>query len=309
MIYVMSDIHGHEERFNSVIEQINLNDDDTLYVLGDVIDRNRAGIKILRRLMKMPNAKMLLGNHEYMMLEAVSYLPEPNERWGHLGYNDESRIWDSNGGAKTYRSLKYMRKDMREETLNFVRDLPINFEIEVNGLRYILCHASPIENYRTTSLYTLQYDSNIEFAVWKRWKPHDGVPEGYVLVFGHTPTCNMQNGYPWRIYENDNAIGIDCGCAYEEGRLLCLRLDDMKTFYSEYTWNELYNRALNKGCMSSELRAKDEARYQLRDLILKETGLDIEVSESAEEAIDKFLEKRKTPVLFDNRGNIVRYKL
>ena len=29
-------------------------------------------------------------------------------------------------------------------------------------------------------------------------------------------------------------IGIDCGCAYEDyGRLACLRLDDMREFYSE----------------------------------------------------------------------------
>ena len=308
MIYVMSDIHGHEERFNSVMNQINLQDEDTLYILGDVVDRNRAGIRILRRIMQMPNAKMLLGNHEYMMLEAISYLPKPNERWGHLGYNEESRIWDSNGGAKTYRSLKYMRKDLREETLNYVRKLQINFEIEVNGFKYILCHASPLQNYRTTPLYPLQYDSNIEFAVWKRWKPHDGVPEGYILVFGHTPTCNLQNGFPWRIYENDNAIGIDCGGAYEEGRLLCLRLDDMKTFYSEYSWDELYERASGKACMSPELRAKDEARYQLRDLILKESGFDIEVCDSAEEAIDSFLKQRKDPVFFDYRGNIVRCK-
>ena len=42
MIYVMSDIHGNLRRFNSIMEQINLTDKDTLYVLGDVIDRLRA---------------------------------------------------------------------------------------------------------------------------------------------------------------------------------------------------------------------------------------------------------------------------
>lgn len=39
-----------------------------LYVLGDVIDRFPDGIEILQELMAMPNVKMLLGNHEYMML-------------------------------------------------------------------------------------------------------------------------------------------------------------------------------------------------------------------------------------------------
>ena len=33
MIYVMSDIHGQKRRFDSVMKQINLQPDDTLYIL------------------------------------------------------------------------------------------------------------------------------------------------------------------------------------------------------------------------------------------------------------------------------------
>ena len=40
MTYVMSDIHGNMRRFNSVMEQFNLQPEDTLYILGDVIDRH-----------------------------------------------------------------------------------------------------------------------------------------------------------------------------------------------------------------------------------------------------------------------------
>ena len=40
MIYVMSDIHGQKRRFDSIMKQIKLQPEDTLYVLGDVIDRN-----------------------------------------------------------------------------------------------------------------------------------------------------------------------------------------------------------------------------------------------------------------------------
>ena len=50
MIYVMSDIHGQKRRFDSVMKQINLQPDDTLYILGDVIDRNPDGIKSFARL-------------------------------------------------------------------------------------------------------------------------------------------------------------------------------------------------------------------------------------------------------------------
>ena len=96
MIYVMSDIHGNMARFESVMKQINLQPTDTLYVLGDVIDRFPDGIRILRRLMVMPNVKMLLGNHELLMLNAID---------GFSGSEQAERyrnIWYYNGGRATH---------------------------------------------------------------------------------------------------------------------------------------------------------------------------------------------------------------
>ena len=60
MIYVLSDIHGNSERFNSIMEQINLQPEDTLYVLGDVVDRYPDGIKILKKLMKTSHTLSLI---------------------------------------------------------------------------------------------------------------------------------------------------------------------------------------------------------------------------------------------------------
>lgn len=79
MTYVLSDIHGNLRRFESIMAQINLQPDDTLYVLGDVIDRYPDGIKILRQIMQMPNAKMLIGNHEYMMLKAIGHCKDAKD--------------------------------------------------------------------------------------------------------------------------------------------------------------------------------------------------------------------------------------
>ena len=52
MEYVMSDIHGHLANFEAVLHRIDLQPDDTLYVLGDVLNRHPAGIQILKRMMK-----------------------------------------------------------------------------------------------------------------------------------------------------------------------------------------------------------------------------------------------------------------
>lgn len=232
MIYVMSDVHGNEKRFDSVMNQINLQNEDTLYILGDVVDRYYGGIRILRKIMKMHNVKMLLGNHEYMMLNAVDAASNMSKDWVRNGYCDEMNLWYNNGGDVTHQYLKHIRKDMREEVFDYVRALPLNIDVTVNDIEYKLVHASPIENMTRNKWNNFKYNSVKEFAVWKRWQNSDGVPEGKVLIFGHTPTCHFQRGNPMEIWVGDKAIGIDCGSGYVDGRLACLRLDDMKVFYS-----------------------------------------------------------------------------
>lgn len=68
----MSDIHGDKKRFESVLSQIKLKSADRLYILGDVIDRFPDGIELIQRIRKMKNARLLLDNHEYMMLDAYA---------------------------------------------------------------------------------------------------------------------------------------------------------------------------------------------------------------------------------------------
>ena len=81
MIYCMSDIHGEMDRFQAMLNEINFGPEDTLYILGDVIDRNPDGIRILREIMIRPNMQMLLGTHELMMLQSLYYpSDEPDDR-------------------------------------------------------------------------------------------------------------------------------------------------------------------------------------------------------------------------------------
>lgn len=47
MVYVMSDIHGCYDKYIRLLHQIELGKNDTLYVIGDIVDRGNDGIKIL----------------------------------------------------------------------------------------------------------------------------------------------------------------------------------------------------------------------------------------------------------------------
>ena len=232
MTYVLSDIHGNLRRFESIMNQINLQPDDTLYILGDIVDRNPDGIKILRRIMKMPNVKMLLGNHEYMMMKAVGHCKNAAEEKENTNWK-QRRLWYRNGGEVTHDRLKRITLEQRAEIFRFLQSLPLNIDVEVNGEKYRLVHGSPVENFGRSHFYYEEYEDETEFAVWERWNEMHHIPIGCTLVFGHTPTCHFQETEPWSIWKSDDAIGIDCGGGYEYGRLGCLRLDDMKEFYSK----------------------------------------------------------------------------
>ena len=45
MTYVMSDLHGCYDKYAQMLEKIGFGDGDTLYILGDVIDRGPDGIE------------------------------------------------------------------------------------------------------------------------------------------------------------------------------------------------------------------------------------------------------------------------
>ena len=235
MVYVLSDIHGNERRFNSILEQINLQPTDTLYVLGDVIDRHPDGIWILRKIMKMPNVKMLLGNHEYMMLNALGCPYDATEYSNEFIQRKALRLWYSNGGKVTHDSLKHLRKTQRLEIVEFLRALPLNLDVTVNGTQYKLVHGAPVEDFDNAT-----YDNPTQFAVWERRYESEIPSKNYMLIFGHTPTVYYQRSIPMEPWYGNNCIGVDCGCGYPEtgfnrclGRLACLCLDSRKVFYSD----------------------------------------------------------------------------
>ena len=48
MQYAVSDIHGRYDKYTELLRRLALNESDTLYILGDSIDRGPDGLKILQ---------------------------------------------------------------------------------------------------------------------------------------------------------------------------------------------------------------------------------------------------------------------
>ncbi len=81
--YAISDVHG---KYGSYIEAINnLNNEDHLFILGDVIDRGNGGIQILKDIIERqkhqannPKITFLLGNHEAQFIDAIKLINKNN---------------------------------------------------------------------------------------------------------------------------------------------------------------------------------------------------------------------------------------
>lgn len=70
MIYVTADLHGNREGFLNLIEKTGLNNADTMYVLGDVIDRGSDSMGLLLDMACRSNVIPFLAT---MIISAAPY--------------------------------------------------------------------------------------------------------------------------------------------------------------------------------------------------------------------------------------------
>ena len=226
--YVMSDLHGQGNLFRAMLAKIAFSRADTLYILGDVVDRGPDGIALLRQIMDAPNMHLLLGNHEHMMLRYLS--PDVTEQ--------EIRRWDRNGNVPTLEGWWRLSSMQQAKLRAYLTSLPVQRRLTVGQRDFFLVHGFPGE-------------TDFE-CVWGRPMPEAPNPiEGTTLIIGHTPVPYMLaereavpalvedmavRGLHPTIFHGPNFIDVDCGCSFPDPikTLGCLRLEDMAEFY---VWN------------------------------------------------------------------------
>lgn len=225
--YVISDLHGEQDRFHRLLEIINLKEDDTLYIIGDVIDRGPQGIPLLQEIRAMKNACLLLGNHEYIMLDY--FRPDAGEA--------EIRRWNRNGNAPTLQGWAKLRPEEQDSLLDYLRSLPSHLSLDLDCGKFYLVHGF--------------YGENVHDDVWLRPTPASENPL-YCrrMIIGHTKVSSLgrekeekeaylrqleEQGRHLTIRHLPGFIDIDCGCGYFDlpmRRLACLRLEDFAEFYA-----------------------------------------------------------------------------
>ena len=229
MIYVMSDIHGCLEKYRSMLEVIELAPEDTLYVLGDVIDRGPDGVGILQDMMGRANVIPILGNHEFTAAICLPWLLESvTDR--SLEALEETQIaalseWIANGGNVTIRSLKELSQEEREDVLEYFQEMELFAQIRAGGRDFVLLH-SGLGHFSPDKALE---DYELEDFLFGRPELDTAYYPDKILVFGHTPTRILGGGD--KILRRETWIDIDCGCVFKGGRLGCLCLDTMEEFY------------------------------------------------------------------------------
>ncbi|RXJ49557.1 metallophosphoesterase [Gelidibacter gilvus] len=189
--FIISDIHGKNELFKKALKMVKLKKNDTLILLGDLIDRGNDSKGVLDTIFLLKEhgfkIELVLGNHEKMFLDSYE-----NE--------DEHTKWMINGGDKTLMSFLTSSIDkIPKKYINLIKSSKVYLEKE----GFILVHAGLNMNIENPF-------EDIETILWER-NPKNLLNQDWlgnrVLIHGHTPQTKTEITKQLE----ENIIGIDNG--------------------------------------------------------------------------------------------------
>jgi serine/threonine protein phosphatase 1 len=213
--FAVPDIHGCADTFRRLAVQIALGAGDTLFILGDLIDRGPDSRGVLDEIVRLREEEVdvvaLRGNHEEMLLDSC------RDR-------DDFRLWMMNGGGATLASFAVEDAcEIPRIYLELIASFPLYAETE----GFVLAHAGL--NFEIADPF-----ADREAMLWVR--STEARPErigGRRLVCGHTPTPREEI----RRSLDHPKIVLDNGCVYRGypglGALAALELDTMELFFQE----------------------------------------------------------------------------
>lgn len=244
-VFAVSDLHGQGQLWNRIKEF--LAPDDTLYFLGDAIDRGPEGYRIMNELLEDPRVIYIKGNHEFMMEEAL----QENRRYGYdeeFFFGEKTELWEWNGAYPTFTAWR--EDGSPYKYIKIFREMPVEQTyVNKNNITILMSHAG----YNPTKKPTEDFD-----LIWSRKHitEYCDTPEdcNSIIVHGHTPTsvlkkrlnkCKrtvLSGSHPERASYYDftqknevvfygnrkNKIDIDCG-SYVSGITALLDLDTLET--------------------------------------------------------------------------------
>ncbi len=234
MIYVTSDLHGLPlSKLKELLKKVNFSDNDWLYILGDVIDRqNDGGVEILKWLLEQSNVQLILGNHEAMLLSCDFIFEKITEESVENFGKEQMELLNNymlNGGDVTLKALKKLKDkspDTVEYIIEYLKEAPLYETVSAGEKDFLLCH-SGLDNF---SPEKAPEDYTVDELLWAWPEIDDRYYDDIITVFGHTPTMSYDKNMKGKILKTDTWIDVDVGVPYGNPPAI-LRLDDLQEFY------------------------------------------------------------------------------
>ncbi len=199
---IIGDIHGCHYELQQLIEKAGLGDDDEIIAIGDLFDRGPKPVEVYKFFRDTPNARAIMGNHE----------------WKHIRAN--------HGDLPPRFSILLTRwkfGDLYHELLGYIQTLPTYIDLPdallVHG--FIEPHIALAEQKRQIMLGTTSAEVRLQQEYEALWYTYyDGDKP---VIVGHRDYSEAQQPF---IY-NDKVYGIDTRCVHG-GALTGILLPDFE---------------------------------------------------------------------------------
>jgi serine/threonine protein phosphatase 1 len=211
---IIPDIHGCYFTFSKLLEKIHLEKHDSLFLLGDYINRGSHNKKVIDLIMQLIgngfNIFPLRGNHEQMLLDSESHFKK--SRFVFPGIKKPADLYDEeNNLISTYK--------------DFIIRLPFFYELD----KFLLVHAG----FNTSITDPFKDTSGM---IWSDSFEYDPIKlKKKIVVHGHTP--KYIDEIISAISGKNMVIPLDNGVnehhSKGQGNLVCLDIDSMQLFVQE----------------------------------------------------------------------------
>lgn len=247
-ILVTSDIHGNLSYFKRLLEKAKFCENDTLFIVGDIVEKGNESLNTLRYIMELcekGNVIPLIGNVDANRLKIIDELCEDNvngfykyilnlREWAGTSFYEElaNECGYAINSAEDVLAAKQAVITHFEKEFKFLAELPTVIETQ----NFVFVHGGLRER-RVTDNADKGIFELTKFDAFLENTEHSF--DKYVIV-GHWPVCLYNNRiqqFNPIINEDKKIISIDGGCSVKkDGQLNLLIIPDINCSVSEISY-------------------------------------------------------------------------